>query len=473
MKHLLNFAILLCISSSAISQKNNFKYFSDIENAHLQKLDRIDGKLFALFSSKYSFMAGLDPQICELDDSLNCINNYLLEPDIYYYDFLKIQNSYCFVGVKFPKTLNSDSLIIEHRDLNFNLISSIAINLNASVEQTNTIIDDDSLQIFSTVTDEKSKIYIVKSTVPLNLNFNSINHSIYPTNGHLLLDVISSNNTKNQYIGYFLSGVYQMDKDLNLLSKLDTNLNIGGSGAVIKALDSGYVCFGQTYHKKAYGFKGLGITKMDNDLHYLSGDIWATPTDTLLYPALSSPIVSDQTNYFVTGINDIGLNAFQSTKENTIIIGKYDKDLNSQWIKRYNGIGHFVLEGISVDGKGGGCVYGFVRHAENDFIAIPFIMCFNSDGNITSYVEQRPSVVKAFQLSNNPARDYFILNNVYEKGHCQYHIFDIVGHELQSGKIGISENLINVKSMPPAFYNLVIKDRSGKILQTEKLIKVE
>lgn len=305
---------------------------------------------------------------------------------------------------------------------------------------------------------------------PKTLNLDSITQRFFILNGQYVSNIIPDAEGTG-YVTYYFSGIYHVDKNFNNINELDTFVNTH-TGYIIPALDSGYVCFGSATDKKTKSYVELGITKMDKNLHYIKGDIFGEGPTSYEYPGMKIPIDADKDNYYVTGM--IGIqdnNILLGKKSNYFYVAKYDKAINRIWLKKYGGDRHYGINSVYATGDGGYCIYGFVRDSVNDFVTTPFIMCFNEQGETSSYTVQYPPKEKLFKLKGNLIQYNITITNTNNAYGYGYELYDATGRIILKASLGLDESLIDSSSLPSGIYFMVIKDSRQAIKQTEKLIK--
>ncbi|HMW74362.1 MAG TPA: T9SS type A sorting domain-containing protein, partial [Saprospiraceae bacterium] len=136
---------------------------------------------------------------------------------------------------------------------------------------------------------------------------------------------------------------------------------------------------------------------------------------------------------------------------------------------------HYFLNGIIADSLGGCCVYGFVREPGitdgKEGQAIPFIMCFNDQGELTSYTTPQLPEERLFSIKGNPAYNSIILGNIYGQSGYTYSIFDTNGHKVSAGVLNTDDAVLDVSKLSAGMYLLSIQNKDAKVVQVEKLVK--
>ncbi len=423
---------------------------------------------YGLFNHLYDELDKGQSEFCELNSENKLVNCKNLTELVSYSTIYFMPDTLLFIGASRGTQFNPDSLVIEIWDTEMNLKNSLKFAVTNALSSLR-LIAKDSLHIYCSSLTANSNIDFQEFIIPKDLDLTKIDHKYHKIPGEYISDLIL-NPDSTGYICYMVSGIYSVDNQFKKLNKLDTLLTFK-QGSVIDGINGNYVGFGIALNPKAGANSTFGIAKFNSEMELLAGDTIGPYPD--IRGAIFKSLDKDDSHYFVAGMDDIYIDPYYITDKNHIYIGKYDQNIKRVWFKKYGGDRRYILFGSYANGDGGCCVHGFVRDSATNYEVIPFIMCFNSDGNITSYQEQRPEQNKAFKLKGNPAKDQFILSNVSQQSNCVYEIIDISGRLVQNGIIEFTENVIGVSTLPPAFYNLVIKDQNGRMLQTEKLIKQE
>ncbi len=432
-----------------------------------RKLDN-ESKQYGLYNYLYDELDKGQSEYCELDTENKLFNCEKLTKKVTYSTIYFMPDTLLFIGASRGIQFNPDSLVIEIRDTEMNLINSESFAVTNALNSTRLIVKD-SFHIYCSSVTANPSIDFQEFVIPKDLNLKKIVHKYHNADGEYVSDLIV-NSDSSGYICYMVSGIYSVDNQFKKLNKLDTLLTFK-QGSVIDGINGNFIGFGVASNPKAGANSTFGIAKFNSKMELLAGDTIGPFNG--IRGAIFKSLDKDETHYFVAGMDDMHIDPYYSTLKNNLFIGKYDQNIKRVWFKKYGGDRRYILFGSYANGDGGCCVHGFVRDSATNYEVIPFIMCFNSDGNITSYQEQHPEQNKAFKLKGNPAKDQFILSNVSQQSNCTYEIIDISGRMVQNGIIEFTENVIGVSTLPPAFYNLVIKDQNGRMLQTEKLIKVE
>lgn len=439
-------------------------------NTHVINVNKIDDKEYMLFSClsiEYDF--GGIPQLCELSKKNEVSNCLALRPEYGYFEATKFNDTFLILGHTNSHGTKIDSLLIEVRNSDFKIISSKLIAIGKFVDVYRLIIND-SIRVFTYSLPQGGEYNLKEFVFPKTLSLDSITQRAYKINIDYVSNLISDGENSG-YVAYYTSGIYHVDKSFNKLYKSDSLVNVN-NGFVIPAIDSGFVSFGGAIDYKTKSSVELGITMMDKNLHYIKGDIFGEGPSSYEYPGMKIPIDADKDNYYVTGMIGIQDDIILLGKKSTYFyVAKYDKAINRIWLKKYGGERHYGINSVYATGDGGCCIYGFVRDSVNDFVTTPFIMCFDEQGETSSYTVQNPPKEKLFELKGNLIQYNFTLANTNNSFGFGYELYDVTGRIMLKGSLSLDESLIDSSSLPSGIYFMVIKDSQQAIKQTEKLIK--
>jgi len=469
-----NFVSILVLIFVTGVQAQDYGYypFPEHPSQMMTQVFTVGKDRFAVLPKEFFDQFG-DASICSLsaDNQLKICTS--LNTDIVYDDIINGDNGYIFTGIIYNLNYpQPDTLVIELRSLNFDLISVSKFSLGKEFDNLCVVIND-SIRIFAACADVVPKNFY-EFVIPKDLDISKITIKNPVLKSELIFSLIESEDGEG-YVCCFGSGVYLVDKHFNILKKLDT-VKHSWVNSVVPALDSGYVCFGQCKTTISPKFTGLGITKIDKKMDYVGGDVFAY--DVTAAGPVQFPIAKDNEHYYVAGmlgVWDNGINPYLDKTPNYFYIGKYDKDINRIWLKKHGGERHYFLNGIIADSLGGCCVYGFVREPGitdgKEGQAIPFIMCFNDQGELTSYTTPQLPEERLFSIKGNPAYTSITLGNIYGQSDYTYSIFDTNGHKVSAGVLNTDDAVLDVSKLSAGMYLLSIQNKDAKVVQVEKLVK--
>ena len=132
---------------------------------------------------------------------------------------------------------------------------------------------------------------------------------------------------------------------------------------------------------------------------------------------------------------------------------------------------HYLVWGVDALENGGCCIYGMTRSKETDYKTIPFIMCVDSDGLITSTDEKADSYFDITILGNPGSSELkFVLGEF--KNDLSYQVLNIQGQVITKG-VGVQGlNTISSQNWAPGMY-IIAFIHNGKIQHKEKWIKID
>ena len=455
----------------AVLSAQNLGYtpFYKKEHTHITQVNYEGEKKYILFSGLASeqFKDGV-PTLCEISNKNEINNCKKLRPEYGYSDMVYLNGQFLMIGIAIENGVVEDSLILEVRDSSFDLIMTKSFDASKFFNSYCLLIND-SIHIFTQAVSLSTDDFR-EFVVPKSFDLDSVTIHKYDIDGNYVSNVIEEANGVG-YVSYMFSGIYHVDNHFNILNKADSLINLH-TGNVINSLDSGYVCFGGAIDRIGKSNTALGITKLDKDLHFVKGDIFGNGPDSYDYAGLQNPIATDSLNYYVTGM--IGIqedNLILGKKSTYFYVAKYDKAINRLWLKKLGGERHYVINGVYATGDGGCCIYGFVRDFVNDFVTTPFIMCFDEQGETSSYSVQYSPQEKLFELKGNLIQYNITITNKNNASGYGYELYDATGRRMLKGSLGLNESLIDSSGLPSGFYFMVVKDSQQDMILTEKLIK--
>ena len=253
---------------------------------------------------------------CELNQSYEFINCKKLTDSTYYWNVSLSYDSsfYVLTGGKSSKLELIDTVIIEKRDLDFNLLSIYKYHLPPLLFSTLLTIKDSIYHIFAV----PQLIYndsLVEFILTSDINFSKTKVISHFLNNNYIT-YLKPLPELNQYIGWYSGGLAKTDNTfINPQYLDDKKLHIQGS--IINAIDSGYVAFGGA--KSIIDGTGLAIVKYNPDLHHVKIDEITEDTVSFELPAVSYSLVKNKTNYFISGFLDANKGSLYTSTYNNLI----------------------------------------------------------------------------------------------------------------------------------------------------------
>jgi len=405
-----------------------------------------------------------ESNVCEINEFKELVNcKKMSDSSIYWNTFLTNDTLYYIsTGYKITNLNKIDTLIIEKRDVKFNLIQKYLYYFNGETLNIPKYNDGTNFHIFLDIIDKYDDNFL-EFIIPSNNDLTKIKLKIHDINNNIISSIITLNNS---YLSYYLWGLAKTDTTFSNPQPLKYNI-LNSQGSIINAIDSGFVAFGSANIKNDP--TELGIIKYNLKLEKVKIDTFGEGENSLEKPAVACPISKGASNYFVSG--NIGFEAdfYDNINPSYFYIGKYDKDINRIWLKKVGGDRHYVVWGVEASENGGCCIYGLCRSQETKYKTIPFIMCVDDNGSITS-VEDKEIPYLDFTLLGNPGGNELKFMLAGQSEAINYKVSDLSGRLIFSGVGNTGLNTISANNWAIGVYIITFYN-NGKLLHSEKWIK--
>lgn len=459
--------LLLIIFSPCyiFSQNIGINIYSKQKGKLINQIITNSNKNLVLLSAFYADFDGFEKaNICELNENhelINCIN--LSDSTIYWNVELSYDStSYIFTGIKCSDIYKLDTVIIERRDLDFNLIQKYTYHTSTNAFTSPIVKFDSTYHLFIGLISEYND-NLIELIVPPGLNLTNTKIKIYDINSEIIT-YFKALKKADTYLGWYLTGIAKIDSSFLKPEKLADSILIR-KGTIIDAIDSGYVAFGSAKTNKSY--VELGIVKYDLNLKNQKSYIFGEGFNSFEMPAIAYSISKNETDYYVAA--NINFTFYQDTAVNYLYIGRFNKGLDKVWIKKLGGDRHYLVWGVNSNKSGGCCIYGISRSKETNYNTIPFIMCVDENGSVTSIDEQIPSYLD-FTLLGNPGGNELKFNLEGSSSSFTYQVANLKGQIVSSGIGNPGLNIVSATTWPAGVYVISFTNK-GTIIHSEKWLK--
>jgi hypothetical protein len=362
-----------------------------------------------------------------------------------------------------------DSILISRIDVQSgNQIANCRIGFPDFILRDAWVFEEDSILLLTHVMPENRIRYI-----RINAKFLSFEEELLlaPKMG-LLVTIYPIRDLENEYLLFAANRVhYWLEKEKIATPILaDTVFTYGEIIASIH--QDGYVVFGKGYDESQGVGAQLTIVKIDSNLNFVKRVMFGEGSVSYDHPALTSSIDKDNHHYFVSAFKDISLTPYTSTDPKSFYVGKYDEELNEEWLHILGGDKHYFISGVKADGHGGCYVYGFTRPQEYNFQAIPFLMRLNADGMITSVENTQPEQYH-ITIYGNPGREAFRFGFLAAEQGYRLRLSDLQGRIIADMPVTGGVQEVAMHPHPAGAYIWQLYHPAGRLLDSGKWVKVE
>lgn len=271
----------------------------------------------------------------------------------------------------------------------------------------------------------------------------------------------------NDYLVFCFNGLHFFNSDSGESYRAD-QVDVAIHGKSVTSIEgTHYITFG-----RAIEITDLRIVKYDTALNMVKEVTFGMGENSYDYPAITSCIDNDSQHYFVAAVINSSFNPYTNTTPKSYYVGKYDADLESEWLHVFGGDRHFFISGVKADFEGGCYVYGFTRSAANNLQATPFLMRLNADGVLTSTWDPG-STDFSLTIFGNPGSDAFRFHFNAADASCKMVIHDMQGRLHSEIPVAIGYNEILTSFWPAGTYFYQLLQSSGTILERGKWVKIQ
>lgn len=405
-----------------------------------------------------------ESNVCEINELNKLVNCKKLTDSCFYWNIILSYDStsYIFAGVKTSGLFKIDSLLIEKRDLDFNLLQRIAYPCQSEPLTLPILKDGISYHIFFDLVFEDDK-NLYEYVIPSDNDLTKIKLKLHDINNNVISSIKAYGNS---FLALFLSGLALTDTSFTASIYLKDNI-VYNQGSIIDAIDSGFIAFGSAAINNDPN--KLGIIKYNMDLIMQKSDTFGAGIKSFEKPAVSIPLTKNFEYYYVSANIGIDPDFYNNHKPNFFFVGKYDKTLDRKWLKKIGGDRSYLVWGLESTENGGCYIYGLTRSIESNFESIPFIMYIDENGSVTSIEEQIPSYLD-FTLLGNPGGNELKFNLEGSSSSFSYQVANLNGQIVSRGIGNPGINIVSSNSWPAGVY-VISFTNNGTLIHSEKWVK--
>jgi len=468
--------MLFCSCTNAQTPAFEYQNLSDqMQIASFSFQDANDEYIIATDASQ-------DSKIIKLDNHGNLLNTRMLKRDGYevrIWHIFEKNDNYIALGIQSYLELDSTLLWILEMDKELNILNEnhhfIAHHFTGLPFQCNTQYSDTLICTGSGVVDgipldQYGFKYISIDEVimsPMDWGFFEITNDI----------IVFPDNPDRYLINGF--DLYITDAAFNIIDAFST-FHYGQVGDMHLLSDSTFLLAGKDLFSGGPGGPNqIRIGIFDYTISEINSVlIGSAVSDSVSYTTFSKSIDTFGDNIYLGGTSRV-IEEFPITLQegnSNFILGKYDHDLDEQWVKLYGGDAYYFMTHMHATNDGGCLMIG----TKHDYINTPgvnqlYVLKVDSDGEITN-TTTIPLQTNTFSIYPNPATDYMVLEfeeNIILPENAIFEIYDLLGRKMLEQKINNEITNIDVRSFGAATYVVVVKDGDGRVIGEERVVKVE
>lgn len=465
--------ILFCVHFPLMSQTPYFEYQNLANQAQIATCSFQDSNDEYIIATDYN----QDCKIIKLDNQGNLIQSKIFQRDgfeSHIWHMFERENSYVALGIQSFLTIDSTLLWVLEMDSDFNVLDEqhhfiayhqTGIPFQCSNQYIDTLICVGTGSIGGFVpTDAYGFKYLSNDEI-------LISEMDWGAN-EIINDIVVSPNNPNRY---FINGfnLQITDASFNLLESIN-NPFYTQLGDLHPLTDTTFLIAGKDlwFDTKEIRMGVLNLSGTETN-SVLIGTI-----DSVSYTTFSKSIDTVEEYIYLGGttrvIDEFPI-AMQEANSN-FILGKYDYNLQEQWLKLYGGDGYYFMTHMHTTNDGGALMIGSKYDFENNPGVLQlYVLKVDGNGDIVN-TTTIPLETTKLTVYPNPAFDELIIelsSTQYAQADKEVVLYDLLGRKLLEKEMDGAKVTLDLSSLASATYFLVVKNEDGEVIAKEEVVKVD